>query len=82
MFSTMVKMTTMWAILGLVTAHDLELEKMDVKTTFLYGDLNEEIYMMQLEGFIKHGKENLYCKLKKRFYDLKQAPRQWYLKFD
>jgi hypothetical protein len=81
-FSLVVKMTTMCAILGLVAAHDLELEQLDVKTTFLHGDLNEEIYMMQPEGFIKFGKENLYCRLRKSFYGLKQAPKQWYLKFD
>ena len=81
-FSPVVKMTTIRAILGLVAAHDLELEQLDVKTTFLHGDLNEEIYMMQPEGFIKHGKENLYCRLRKSLYGLKQAPRQWYLKFD
>lgn len=75
-------MTTIRAILGLVAAHDLELEQLDVKTTFLHGDLNEEIYMMHPEGFIKRGKENLYCRLRKSLYGLKQAPRQWYLKFD
>ena len=39
-------------LLSLVVAFDLEVEKMDVKTTFLHGDLDEEIYMKQLEGFI------------------------------
>ena len=68
-------MTTIWAILGLVVAHDLELEQLDVKIAFLHGDLNEEIYMMQPKGFIKHGKENLYCRLRKSLYGLKQALR-------
>ena len=56
-------MTTILAILGLVAAYDLELEQLDVKMTFFHGDLNQEIYMMQPEGFIKHGKENLYYRL-------------------
>ena len=55
---------------------------MDVKTTFLYSDLEEEIYMMQPQGFEVRGKEKMVCKLQKSLYGLKQAPRQWYKKFD
>ena len=55
---------------------------MDVKTAFLHGDLEEEIYMEQPEGCEVKGKENLACKLKKSLYGLKQALRQWYKKFD
>ncbi|TQD89904.1 hypothetical protein C1H46_024535 [Malus baccata] len=66
-----------------ITAHyDLELHQMDVKTAFLNGDLQEDIYMVQPPGFIESGKENMGCKLKKLIYGLKQASRQWYLKFD
>lgn len=46
------------------------------------GDLKEDIFMHQLERFIVQGKENLVCKLTKSLYNLKQAPRQWYKKFD
>lgn len=55
---------------------------MDVKTTFLHGDLEEEIYMSQPEHYIVKGKESLVCRLKKSLYGLKQSPRMWYLKFD
>eukprot|EP00253_Pinus_taeda_P036082 PITA_36082 len=55
---------------------------MDVKTTFLHGDLEEEIYMKQPEGFAVKGKKELVCKLKKSVYGLKQSPRMWYQKFD
>jgi len=60
----------------------LELDQLDVKTTFLYGDLEEEIYMSQLTEFKTVGKEYMVCKLKKLLYGLKQSPRQWYKHFD
>ena len=55
---------------------------MDVKTAFLHGNLEEDIYMEQPEGFVQPGKEHLVCKLKKSLYGLKQSPRQWYKQFD
>jgi hypothetical protein len=55
---------------------------MDVKTAFLNGYLNEEIYMKQLEGCVVVGQEHKVCKLKKSLYGLKQAPKQWYEKFN
>jgi hypothetical protein len=60
---------------------DLELHQMDVKTTFLNGDLEEVVFMKQPEGFSSNDGEHLVCKLKKSIYVLKQASRQWYLKF-
>jgi hypothetical protein len=55
---------------------------MDVKTAFLNGDLNEEIYMEQPEGYVLPGNELKVCKLVKSLYGLKQAPKQWHKKFD
>ncbi|CAL5417495.1 unnamed protein product [Camellia sinensis] len=81
-FSPVVKMTSIRVVLGLAASLNLELEQMDVKTAFLHGDLKEEIYMEQPEGFEVKGKENSVCRLKKSLYGLKQAPRQWYKKFD
>ena len=54
-FSPVVKMTTLCFMLGIVTADNLELIQLDVKTTFLHGDLKEEIYMEQPKGFMASG---------------------------
>ena len=68
-------------IMALVAHFNLELHQMDVKTAFLNGDLEEEVYMNQPEGFCSDKDSHLVCKLKKSIYELKQASRQWYLKF-
>ena len=81
-FSPVVKMTSIRTILSLVAVEHLHLEQLDVKTTFLHGDLEEEIYMQQPQGYEVKGKKNLVCRLKKSLYGLKKAPRQWHLKFD
>jgi len=80
--SQVVKMTSIRAILVLAAKLDLEIEQLDVKRAFLHGDLEEEIYIEQLEGFAALGNEHLMCRLKKNVYGLKQAPRQWYKKFE
>nr|GEV32876.1 retrovirus-related Pol polyprotein from transposon TNT 1-94 [Tanacetum cinerariifolium] len=69
-------------ILAIATLRNLEVHQMDVKTEFLNGDLEEEIYMNQPEGFIAHGQEGKVCRLVKSLYGLKQAPKQWHQKFD
>ena len=69
-------------IMALVAHYDLELHQMDVKTTFLNVDLEENVYMAQPKGFVMEGKERMGCHLDKSIYGLKQVSRQWYLKFD
>ena len=78
----MVKYSSIRVALGITTSIDLEVEQLDVKTTFLHGDIKEEIYMEQLEGYEEPGKEHFMCHLKKSLYGLKQAPIQWYKKFE
>ncbi|MCO5615152.1 hypothetical protein L7F22_069441 [Adiantum nelumboides] len=63
-------------------ALDLKLDQMDVHTVFLHGDVEEELYMKQPEGFVISRKEHLVCKLNRSLYGLKQASRQSYKKFD
>ena len=81
-FSPVVRHTSIRVLLAFVALFDMELEQFDVKTAFLHGVLEDEIYMKQPEGFIVPGKEQHVCRLKKSLYGLKRAPRQWYKKFD
>ncbi|KAJ4744606.1 Gag-Pol polyprotein [Rhynchospora pubera] len=81
-FSPVVKHSSIRVVLSLVANLDLELVQLDIKTAFLHGDLDEEIYMSQPEGFVDESNPNLVCRLKKGLYGLKQASRQWYKKFD
>jgi hypothetical protein len=69
-------------IMALVTHYNLELHQMDVKMTFLNGDLYENVYMTQHKDFIVEENESLGCHLTKYIYRLKQTSSQWYLKFD
>ena len=69
-FSHVVKLTTNRFVLSIMAAEDLHLEQLDVKTVFLYGDL-EDIYMLQSYRYIMPGKEQLDCNLKKSLYGLK-----------
>jgi hypothetical protein len=55
---------------------------MDVKSSFLNGNLEEEVYIEQLEGFQLTNKGDYVCKLNKTLYGLKQAPRAWYARLD
>ena len=64
-------------IIAIVAHFDLELHQMDVKTTFLNGDIDEDVYMEQPTGFAEVGKEDLVCKLNKSIHGLKQALRRW-----
>ena len=80
-FSPVVKHTSIRVILSAAAMYDLELEQLDVKTAFLHGNLEEEIYMQQPEGFEDDATGKV-CLLKKSLYGLKQSPRQWYLRFD
>jgi hypothetical protein len=60
----------------LMARYNLESHQIDVKTTFLNGDLYENVYMAQTKGFIVEGKEHKVCRLKKIIYGLEQASRQ------
>ena len=75
-FSPVTKITSIRLLIAIAAIYNLMIHQMDVKTAFLNGDLEEEIYMDQPEGFVLPGNEHKVCKLLKSLYGLKQAPRQ------
>lgn len=81
-YSPVIRITSIRLLIAISSIYDLEIHQMDVKTAFLNGELDEEIYMEQPEGFIVKGKEKKVCKLIKSLCGLKQAPKQWHEKFD
>ncbi|GJX31721.1 zinc finger, CCHC-type containing protein [Tanacetum coccineum] len=81
-YAPVARITTIRLLLALAAIHNLVIHQMDVKTAFLNGDLDEELYMKQPEGFVMPGNEHKVCKLVKSLYGLKQAPKQWHQKFD
>ena len=67
-------------VLAITTTKRWEVHHMDVKSEFLHGDLEEEIYMRQHEGYNEDS--SLVWKMRKSLYGIKQAPRAWYAKMD
>ena len=76
-FAPVARIETVRLIIGVAASHGWELHHLDVKTTFLHGDLKEEVYVSQPEGFVIKGKETKVYKLRKALYGLRQAPRAW-----
>jgi hypothetical protein len=69
-------------LIAIVAIHDLKIHQMDLKTTFLIDDLEEEIYMDQPEGFVVAGQKSKVCKLTRSLYGLKTGPKTVAAKFD
>ena len=80
-YSPVAKFTSIRILMSIVASLDLELFQMDVKTTILNGELKQEIYMVQPNGYKVEGQEHKVYKLKKSLYGLKQSSRQWYYTF-
>ncbi|KAK3029763.1 hypothetical protein RJ639_038040 [Escallonia herrerae] len=81
-YAPIARIATIRVLIALASIHKLVIQSLDVKTTFLNGELEVEVYMQQPEGFVVRGQENIVCKLIKSLYGLKQAPKQWHQKFD
>ena len=81
-FSPVAMIKSIRILLSIAAYYDYEIRQMNVKTAFLNSYLEENIYMMQPDGFITEGKKHMVCKLHKSIYGLKQASRSWNKRFD
>jgi hypothetical protein len=69
-------------LFSLSASYGLLVHQIDMKTTFLNGELDEKIYMDRPDGFVVKGEERKVCKLLESLYSLEQPPKQWHEKFD
>ena len=76
------RITFVRVLLDLSYVISLHIHQMDVKIAFVNGDLDEEAYMEQPEGFVLPDNEHKVCKLVKSLCGLKQAPKKWHEKFE
>ena len=81
-FAPVVRQTTLRLLMTIAGSKNYRVKHYDIKTAFLYGDLQETIFMKQPQGFKRHGQENLVCCLKKSLYGLKQSARAWNQRLD
>ena len=79
-FAPMAEMDSIRLVLAISASKHWEVHHMDVKSDFIHGDLQEEIYMKNPEGYTSD--PSLVFKMQKSLYGLKQAPRAWYAKMD
>ena len=76
-YAPVLKFQSLRVLMAIANQMRMEVHQMDVKTAFLNGTLEEDIYMIQPEGQVVAGKERLVCKLNRSLYGLKQSPRCW-----
>ncbi|GJR34365.1 zinc finger, CCHC-type containing protein [Tanacetum coccineum] len=81
-YALVARISTIRLLIAMASIHNLIIHQMDVKITFLNGELDEDVYMNQPQSFIMPGNENKVCILIKSLYGLKKAPKQWHQKFD
>lgn len=81
-YAPVARITSIRMLRALASIFNLYVHQTDVKTAFLNGDLEEEVYMEQPKGFVMSENERKVCKLVKPLYELKHAPKQWHEKFD
>lgn len=81
-FSLVARMEMIKLFLAYACSRKIKVYQMDVKSTFLNGELEEDVYVKQPEGFLLSDKEVYVCRLRKELYGIKQDPRAWYACLD
>jgi hypothetical protein len=81
-FAPVARLDTIRALIALAAQKGWSIYQLDVKSAFLNGILEEEIYVEQPQGFVVKGNESKVLRLRKALYGLKQAPRAWYSRID
>jgi hypothetical protein len=81
-FALVARLDTIRMLLALVANRGWRAHHLDVKCAFLNGELEEEVYVSQLEGYMQKGKETMVLKLSKALYGMRQAPRAWNVRMD
>ncbi|GKB92075.1 ribonuclease H-like domain, reverse transcriptase, RNA-dependent DNA polymerase [Tanacetum coccineum] len=81
-FAPVARMETIRLLLAIAANNKWEVHHLDVKSAFLHGELKEEVYVTQPEGFTKKGNDGKVYRLIKALYGLRQAPRAWNIKLD
>ena len=82
MFAPIARLDIVQFILAMAANRGWEVHHLDVKSAFLHGELQEEVYVQQPEGYAVKGKEHCVLRLSKALYGLKQAPRAWNMRLD
>ncbi|KAK8584244.1 hypothetical protein V6N12_068490 [Hibiscus sabdariffa] len=81
-FSLVAMFKSIPILLAIAAFHDYEIWQMDIKTAFLNGKLEDDVYTTQPEGFVTPENAEKVCKLQRSIYGLKQASRSWNLRFN
>lgn len=81
-FAPVARLDTIRMIIALAAQQSWSIFQLDIKSAFLHGELSEEVFVQQPQGYEKRGEEHKVYKLRKAYYSLKQAPRAWYNKIE
>lgn len=81
-YAPVTRLETVRLLLAMAAKNKWQVHHMDVKTAFLNGEVKENVFVAQPDGYEKEGKEHLVYKLRKALYGLRQAPRAWYAKLN
>ena len=80
-FSPVARLSSIRVLFSIALDQSWPLHQLDVSNAFLYGDLDEQVFMEQPPGYVAQGESSEVCLLKKAIYGLKQSPRAWFHKF-